>query len=194
MAQGSSGIGRSGRRGIAVAAGVFIVALALLWLMGRTPVCTCGTVKLWYGIANSSETSQHVFDWYSLSHVIHGFLFYGAMWFIVRNRSVGSRLAAAMTIEAAWEIFENTSYIIDRYREQTISLDYYGDSIINSAGDMAVMAIGFGIAARLPVWATVALGLALEALAAWAIRDNLTLNIVMLLWPLEPIRQWQMGG
>ena len=181
-------------RDIALAAGIVLLTLLTLWLMGRVPICTCGSVKLWFGSVTGDETSQHLTDWYTLSHIIHGFLFYGAAWLIFRDWSLGSRLLLALVVEGAWEIFENTSFIIDRYREQTVSLDYYGDSVLNSFGDLLAMILGFVLAYRLPVWATVATGLFFELLAGFVIRDNLTLNIIMLLWPSDFIRNWQMGG
>ena len=184
----------AGRRGAALILGLLAVIVFGLWMMGRVPMCTCGAVKLWFGPNNHSETSQHLTDWYTLSHVIHGFLFYGGLWLVFRRWSIASRLALAVAVEGAWEIFENSSFIIERYRAQTISLDYYGDSLVNSFGDLLAMILGFLLAARLPWWLTVALGLVMELVAGAVIRDNLTLNIIMLLWPLEFIKQWQMGG
>lgn len=178
---------------IAVALIIAVTALTL-WLMGRVPVCKCGYVKLWEGDVSSAGNSQHLSDWYSPSHIIHGFIFYWALWLVARGWPMGTRLAAATFIEAAWEVFENTPFIINRYREATISLDYYGDSVLNSVADIAMMIAGFLLASRLPVWATVAIAVALEVFVGWMIRDNLTLNIIMLVWPLDAIRQWQMGG
>ncbi len=180
-------------RGIALAAAMIGATLVILWAMGRVPICTCGSVKLWFGPAASDETSQHFSDWYTLSHVIHGFLFYAAAYAFFRHWSFGSRLAAATLVESTWEILENTSFIINRYREQTVSLDYFGDSILNSFSDILAMLLGFLLASRLPVWASIAICLFFELLAAVMIRDNLTLNIIMLLWPMEFIKNWQMG-
>ena len=170
--------------GILAAAALFELA------MGRNPICTCGYVELWHPRLDSGN-SQHIADWYTLSHIIHGFLFYLLGWIVIRNRPPGERLILAVTIEAAWEILENSPIIIDRYREATIALGYAGDSVINSVADVAWMAIGFAFARRAPVWATVAAALAFELIALWAIRDNLTLNVLMLLWPVEPIKAWQ---
>src|SRR4029078_3151982 len=138
-----------------------------------------------------SENSQPIADWYTPSHVIHGFIFYALLWFAGRRWPMGLRLCLAVLIEGSWEVFENTDFIINRYRETTISLDYYGDSVINSVFDILFMAAGFRAAARLPVWVTVAMAIGLELFTGYMIRDNLTLNIIMLVWPLDAIRAWQ---
>ncbi len=158
---------------------------------GRIYICKCGVVKLWEGAVHSSGNSQHIADWYSLSHIIHGFLFYGLTHVIMRRASMMWRLGVATFIECGWEILENSSFIINRYREGTVSLDYFGDSILNSMSDVGFMLIGFGVASRLPSRVTVGLAIAMELLALYVIRDNLTLNVVMLLHPVEFIRNWQ---
>lgn len=173
---------------IVIASGVMLLAF------GRLPICACGTIKLWHGVVNSPENSQHITDWYTFSHVLHGFLFYALLWWLAPNWSVAQRFAAAVAIEAGWELLENTPLIIDRYRAATISLDYYGDSVVNSLSDIAAMAVGFGLAAVLPVPITIALGLVSEAGMAYVIRDNLALNVLMLIHPIDAVKAWQASG
>jgi hypothetical protein len=149
---------------------------------------------LWHGVVQSDENSQQLTDWYSFSHVIHGFLFYGAIWLALRRAPFAARLFAATVIEAGWEMLENSPIIIDRYRAVTMAYGYAGDSVLNSMADIGCMAIGFFLASKLPWWATVAIAIGLELFTLWAIRDNLTLNVLMLVAPSAAIRAWQTNG
>lgn len=169
-----------------------VTAAALLWA-GRSPICACGTVELWHGALDAGN-SQHIADWYTPSHIIHGFLFYGLGWLVMRSRPPGERLILAVAIEAAWEVLENSPIIINRYRDATMALGYSGDSVINSVADVAWMALGFAFARRAPAWVTVLLAIGFELLTLWVIRDNLTLNVLMLAWPIEAIKRWQGAG
>ncbi len=177
--------------------GALVIALGtgvILFAMGRPPICTCGTIELWHGAVDSGN-SQHITDWYSLSHIIHGFLFYAGLWAVLRRQPIGVRLSIAVLVESAWEIVENSPIIIiDRYRTATIALGYSGDSIVNSMSDIGMMTIGFLFAGRVPWWVTMLVGIGFELLALAVIRDNLALNILMLTWPVEAVKIWQGGG
>jgi hypothetical protein len=180
---------------IVLLAAIVAAAAVALYLMGHPLICKCGYVKLWHFDVMSAENSQHLIDWYTPSHIIHGFLFYWLFWLALRwvKLSFGTRLVLAVAIEASWEVVENTDFVINHYREMTISLDYYGDSVINSVSDILFMVLGFFLAARLPVWLTVVIAVALEVFIGAMIRDNLTLNVLMFLWPLDSILHWQQG-
>jgi hypothetical protein len=187
------------RRALIATLLLVLAAGAVLLAMGRNPICECGTVKLWHGVVQSSENSQHLTDWYAPSHFTHGLIMYFFAWLLWKRwhlfggKPIRWALPIAVLVEAAWEITENTPMVIDRYREVTVSWGYSGDSVVNSLGDIGWMIVGFLAAARIPAWASVALALFLELLTLYSIRDNLTLNVVMLFWPIEAIRQWQGG-
>ncbi|MES2986536.1 MAG: DUF2585 domain-containing protein [Pseudomonadota bacterium] len=175
---------------IAALAVAAIYALILL-AMHRPPICPCGSIKLWHGVVQSSENSQHIADWYSFSHVIHGFLFYAAAWRWLPPVARPWALPVAVGVEGLWEVLENSPIIINRYREATMALGYSGDSILNSLSDMGWMTLGFVLAMRLPVWLIVTLAIGFELMTLALIRDNLTLNVLMLVWPIDAIKAWQ---
>ena len=170
---------------------IVAAAAAIELSFGRNPICTCGTIDLWVGVRDSPKTSQMLLDWYSLSHVVHGLLFYGALRWIARRRPVEWRFLAALCIEASWEVIENTPFVINRYRATTAALGYNGDSVLNSMSDVAMMALGFLLARKLPAWAAVGLVVVLEIIPLFVIRDNLTLNVWQLIAPNEALQAWQ---
>ena len=171
---------------------VIVAAAAAIELsFGRHPICTCGTIELWVGARDSPKTSQMLLDWYSLSHIVHGLLFYGLLWLVARRWPVQPRFLAALLVEATWEVVENTPFVINRYRETTAALGYSGDSVLNSMSDIAMMAFGFLLARKLPLWAAVVLVLTLEIIPLFAIRDNLTLNVWQLIAPSKALEAWQ---
>jgi hypothetical protein len=167
---------------------------AILFAMGQPAICACGYVKLWHGTASSPETSQHISDWYTFSHVLHGVIFYALLQLLFPRAPTGVLFLAALVIEAAWEIAENTPMIVDRYRQLALAQGYSGDSVLNSVFDLIAAAVGFLIARYAPVWATVFMSVVFEVGVGFAIRDNLTLNVIQLIYPLEAITRWQAGG
>ncbi len=174
---------------------ILILALAgsLEFEMGRTPSYKYGGVRLWSGNINSSQNSQQITDPYTFTHITHGVIFYGLLSLAAPGASVALRALIGVALESAWEVFENTDFVVNRYRAATISLDYYGDSIVNSLADILACLIGFFIAWRLPTWGTVIFVIVLEVgLALW-IRDGLFLNILMLIYPIPAIKAWQMA-
>lgn len=188
------------RRAIFASVVIALVAIAILFAMDRPPICTCGTVELWHGSVNSSGNSQHITDWYSPSHFTHGLIMAGVAWLLWQRWNLfGGRVAVwalpiAVLVESLWEISENTQTVIDRYREATAAYGYSGDSIVNSAADIGWMTLGFFVAIKLGGRWSWALAIFLELLTLWTIRDNLTLNVIMLLTPIDAIREWQAAG
>ena len=185
---------RRNRRVLVAAVGVCAATAAIELWMGRLPFGPDGRMGLWEGNIWSSEQSQRFADPYTFSHTIHGMLFYAILWLLARRAPVEKRFIGALVMEGAWEILENSPIIINRYREATIALGYVGDSVFNSVSDILFAAIGFLFAWRVRPWVTVAVILAMEIGTALWMRDNLTLNIVMLLHPIDAIKDWQMAG
>lgn len=182
------------RARLLTSAGFVALQALILLAMGHPLICTCDTIKLWHGAVSSAETSQHLTDWYTYSHVLHGFGFYLFLWLVAPRMPFGLRLAMAIGLEAAWEVIENTPLVMDRYRQSALARGYFGDSVINSVADTLAAGIGFVSARVVPIWVVVALVIGMELFAAYAIRDNLTLNIIQLIWPSEFISQWQVGN
>ena len=185
------------RRTVLVALAIALLAVGILLAMDRPPICECGYVKLWHGKINDAGNSQHIADWYTPSHIIHGMLFYALGWLLFAKwgwAEVKWAFPLAVFIEAAWEIVENTPFVIDRFRSVTANFGYSGDSVLNSAADIGWMSFGFWLALRLPVWLTITLAVAAEIIVGLIVRDNLTLNIIMLLFPIEAIAEWQAAG
>lgn len=175
---------------------VIIILLVLLLVLfehysGRFLICKCGYVSLWYNNANGPGNSQHLFDWYSFSHVIHGIIFFAILSLFFKKMSLRTKLIIAVIIECVWEGLENSPIIVNRYRTATFSLDYYGDSIINSIFDMISMIIGFILVFKLKKWHVISLVIFLELFTLYMIRDNLTLNIINLIYPTELMKNWQ---
>jgi len=177
----------------ALCGGVALVAVQAiaLYFMGQPSICECGFVKVWEGVVLSPGNSQHLSDWYTFSHILHGLLFYVGLWFLFPRLSVWARLLLALGIEIAWEILENTPMVIDHYRQQALAQGYTGDSVLNSVSDTIAMVVGFLLAWRLSVWTVVIIGLVLELFVLYVIRDNLTLNILNLIHQFDFISAWQ---
>ena len=190
-----------GRKAIVVSFAIAAAAVAILLAMDRPPICECGYVKLWHGLINDAGNSQHIADWYTPSHIIHGMIFYALGWWIFVKRGWGGTQAAsrwglplAVFLEAAWEVAENTPMVIDRFRSVTANFGYSGDSVLNSAADIGWMSFGFWLALRFPVKWTVALAIIGEVVAGIVVRDGLVLNVIMLLFPIDAIAEWDSLG
>lgn len=176
--------------GAIAAASVLSQALAL-FLFGQPTICECGSVKLWEGVVLSTGNSQHISDWYTFSHVVHGIIFYAALAWLVPGIPVRLRLLIALGVEISWEVIENTPIVIQHYRQQALAVGYNGDSILNSVMDAIFMIIGFLLTWRYAWWVSVGLALALELFTLYMIRDNLTLNVVNLIHVFPSIATWQ---
>jgi Protein of unknown function (DUF2585) len=184
----------STRTCLIIAAAFIVVQAATLYAFGQPAICRCGYVKFWHGTVLSPENSQHITDWYSFTHLIHGFLFYFLLNLVAPRAPVALRFMLAIGIEVGWEILENSPIIIERYRRTALAQGYTGDSIINSVADTLTMSIGFLLARKLPVIVTVGVAIALELIVGAVIHDNLTLNVIQLIYPFEAISRWQAGG
>lgn len=182
------------RRTLLIAPALVAAAVAAEFAMGRLPLGPDHHFAWWAGNIWSSAQSQRVADPYSFSHVVHGVLFYALLWLCARRWPIDTRLLAAVALEAAWEVLENSPIIINRYRAVTIALGYEGDSVLNSMSDVVMMAIGFIVAWRARPWVSVTMVAVFEVGMVLLVRDNLTLNIVMLLWPIAAIKDWQMAA
>lgn len=184
------------RRTALIAMGaVMVTAACLLFSMGQTAFGPDGSFGLWEGDIWSSHNSQRFADPYSFSHLGHGIIFFGFLWWVARNRlTLEQRLLIAVVLEASWEILENSPIIINRYRQATIAQGYDGDSVMNSMSDVMMMAAGFLIASKFRLWPSVAALLVMEIGCALWVRDNLTLNVIMLIHPIDAIKAWQLGG
>lgn len=193
-------VNRDAKQSKASAARVGLALVALLAAtafvlraQGRLWICECGRVLLWVADAWSADTSQHLADPYSLTHVLHGVAFCGALALLFPRLEASRRFLLAVLAEAIWEVIENTNYVIDRYREATAALGYTGDTVVNSVGDIAACALGFLIARALGLWRSVVLFVAVEIILVLWIRDSLLLNILMLFYPLDSVKRWQTG-
>ena len=178
---------------VLLAAAFVALQVGVLYLYGQPATCACGVIKLWESDVLSPGTSQQFFDWYTFSHIIHGFLFYAGLRYFFPKIAWQYRLAFAIGIEGLWEIVENSPAVIEHYRQQALAAGYVGDSILNSAMDTISMAAGFLFAKRFPIMVTIALALIFEIFTAIMIRDNLTLNVINLIHVVPSINAWQAG-
>ena len=181
------------RNALLFGGGIILVQALALYIFGQPPICECGYIKVWEGVVRSAGNSQHLFDWYTPSHIIHGFIFYAMLWFFFPKMPLWKQLVFAIGIESAWEITENTPMVIQHYRQQSLAQGYTGDSIINSVMDTLAMVGGFLLAQRIPVWLAVMICLGFEIFVGYMIRDNLTLNVVGMFHVFPWVTKWQGG-
>jgi len=172
---------------------IVVTTIISLYLLGRVWWCDAGDVVPWSWTVNSRHNSQHLLDPYSFTHALHGILEFWLIGLVFWKLPIAWRFVLAIFLESSWEVVENTDYIINRYRESTISLDYYGDSIANSIFDIFCCGLGFAIAYKIRFWWSAALFLLTEAILLLTIRDSLLLNLLMLIWPIGAVKQWQLG-
>lgn len=179
---------------LAALALILLATVAALRYEGRIWWCECGTPRPWVGDVWSSHCSQHLSDPYSLTHLSHGLIFFGVLYPLRRWIGQAWRFVIAAAVAAGWEVLENSAFIIQRYRDSTMSLEYMGDSVVNAVGDIACCAAGFWLARWLGWWRTTLLFVGSEVLLLALIRDNLTLNVIMLVYPIEAVKAWQAAG
>lgn len=179
---------------VLVAVALLAIQAAGLLALGLPLICTCGTMDFWHGNPSGPETSQHLTDWYTFTHVVHGFGFYLLLWLLFPRASFGVRLLLAIGLEAGWELVENTPFVMERYRQSALARGYFGDSVVNSIFDTVATVIGFVLARILPVWASIAVVAGLELFLGLMIRDNFTLNVIQLIYPSDALSKWQAGG
>ncbi len=172
---------------------ILLTAVSSLLLLDRVWWCQAGDYSPWSWTVLSRHNSQHILDPYSFTHILHGILEFWLIGLVFTKMPIAWRFVLAIFIESSWEVIENTNYVINRYREATISLDYYGDSIVNSIADIACCATGFAIAYKIRLWWSLAVFVAMEIVLLFWIRDSLLVNILMLVWPVDAVRQWQAG-
>lgn len=178
---------------VLVAVALLAIQAAGLLALGLPLICTCGTMDFWHGNPSGPETSQHLTDWYTFTHVVHGFGFYLLLWLLFPRASFGVRLLLAIGLEAGWELVENTPFVMERYRQSALARGYFGDSVVNSIFDTVATVIGFVLARILPVWASIAVVAGLELFLGLMIRDNFTLNVIQLIYPSDALSKWQAG-
>jgi hypothetical protein len=188
---GASQTWTASRPYVLTAVALMAVQTIALYAMGLPPICRCGYVALWHGNPSGPETSQHILDWYTYTHVLHGFAFYFLAWLAAPRLTTVQRFALAIGLEAGWEVFENTPMVMERYRQGALAQGYFGDSILNSVADTVAAVIGYILAWRAPVSVVVGLVIVSELIAGYAIRDGLVLNLVQLIYPTEAVSRWQ---